>query len=339
MINVGIMGVGRIAEDVHIPAIEKTPGLRLHSLGDATPARLDRARERYEGVTLHSDYEKFLADAALALVVIATPTSLHRDHVCRALAARKSLVVEKPMACSSKEADEMLAAAKKAGTLFTVYHNRRLDSDYLTVKAAVDSGVLGKILSIGAHLTGSGSPEGYAVEEFNTRWRLEKKWGGGALYDWGSHLIDQTLQLAAGKPVSVWADMRNAKWSSEVDDHDQVMIRFEDGSIGEIQVTYVCWLSLPRWVVYGSEGTLRSSLDGWEDIEIHARLSGLEGSYRPKPIPSDWHRYYRNLAAALEGKEEIMVKPVEAALVVDVIDAAMRSAATGEVVQLPTRPI
>jgi scyllo-inositol 2-dehydrogenase (NADP+) len=338
MINIGVLGVGRIAQDIHIPTIEKTEGLQLHSVCDATPARLGYARERYEGIDLHSDYDRFLADPDLDVVIVATPTSLHCEHVCAALAAKKNVVVEKPMACSGEEAQRMLAAAKEAGTLLTVFHNRRLDSDYLTVKAVIESGALGKILTIGSHLTGCGAPVGYAVPEFNTRWRLEKKWGGGALYDWGSHLIDQTLQLAGCAPVSVWADMRCAKWSDEVDDHNRVMIRFADGTIGEVEVTYVCWLDQPRWVIYGDEGTLRSPPGNWEEVEVYTRACGLEGIHRPKPVPSDWNRYYTNLAAALAGEAEIMVKPQEAALVVEVIEAAMRSSAGGEVAHLDRPP-
>ena len=335
MINVGILGIGRIAQDIHIPTIEKTEGLSLYSVCDSTPARLKYAHEHHTGVDLHEHIDAFLTDPQLEVVVVSTPSSLHAEQVCAALAAGKHVIVEKPMALTTGEAYKMIAAAESARKILTVYHNRRLDGDFMMVKSIVESGALGDVLSIEGHITASGSPVGYAVQEFNTEWRIEKKWGGGAIYDWGSHLIDQMLRLVPAPPVSVWADMRTAKWGTEVDDHSRLMIRFANGTLAEVEVTYCACLNKPRWMVYGTRGSVRSAVDqNWTNMEVCVPAAGLDGVFHPAPVADAWDQYYKNLAAAVKGDEEIMVKPEEGALVVHIIDSALKSAATGETVKL-----
>jgi predicted dehydrogenase len=131
------------------------------------------------GLRAASSVEALLADAEVELVVIATqPPVTHRDLAVAALAAGKHVVVEKPMAGSDAECAEMVAAAQAAGRRLAVHHNRRWDVDFLSARAALTSGALGEVRLVRNEYVG-----GFA----------------GSMYDWGIHLVDQTMALSLGK--------------------------------------------------------------------------------------------------------------------------------------------
>jgi scyllo-inositol 2-dehydrogenase (NADP+) len=323
MVNVGILGAGRIAQDVHCPQVSSTKGLRLHSICDITPARLEWARAEYPKARISDDDEAFAADPDLDLVVVCSPTSLHTKHALLALHSGKHVVVEKPMATEYEDCLKMIEAARKNDLLLTVFHNRRLDGDFLAVKKAVSSGALGDLFVVESRMIAGSAPVDYAVSEFRPRWRLEKKYGGGALYDWGSHLIDQVILLADSEPKSVWGSLATMKWGDEVDDYARVMIRFANGAVGEVEVSYVSTLGKSRWFVGGKKGTLKQSA-GLGRLRMISFETGNEEHIEIKE--GEWGSFYENLQKVASGKtDELLVPPEEAARVVRVIEAAMKS--------------
>ena len=181
---------------LHANALSTTQGLSLVGFYDIDPSRVKQAVTDFPSAKGYGSLEELITDEDVYGAVVVTPHSTHRDIVVKLLEAGKAVVCEKPLSLTAKEADEMIEASRRSGAPFTVFQNRRWDGDYLTVKSAVESGILGDVFLYESTVQGYGEPVG---------WRREKKYGGGMLYDWGAHLIDQALQLVKSKLLSVYS--------------------------------------------------------------------------------------------------------------------------------------
>src|SRR5688500_15395520 len=188
VVGVGIIGFGRIGAE-HAAWLAACRGARAVAVADATPARQAVAEAR--GLRVYGAIDALLADPAVTAGLVPPPTAMHFDHATRALAAGKHVLVEKPMALDLDESRRIVDAAKSRGLVLSVFHNRRWDLDYLTVRAAVESGVFGKVINVESRLGQYASCVGPAAREYRPNWRNEASFGGGGLYDWGSHFVDQ----------------------------------------------------------------------------------------------------------------------------------------------------
>ena len=294
-------------------------------------------------IKAYGSYEELLADKEVDIVVVATPNNFHCPLVCQALEAGKTVVCEKPVAMSSEELQVMMDTASRTGSLFTIHQNRRMDADYLLMREAAEKGTLGKVFEIESRVTGSrGIPEG---------WRQYKVAGGGMMLDWGVHLIDQLMMMYADKAVvSVQCDMYHVAYQ-ECDDGFRLILKFEDGPTAMVEVGTSHYVEAPRWYVCGDRGALvindwnctgkiiRASEHEvtWEEEIVYTKAGPTktmaprakdtieEILINPDDYSSDYDSYYRNLAAALDGTEEIRVKPAEAMRVMKVMEAAFES--------------
>lgn len=171
-------------------------------------------------------------DPEVDVVLIAANNNQHYNLVVQAAKAGTDIICEKPVAMTTEEMDGMIAVTKECGVKFTVHHQRRLDPDFRTMKAVFDQGSLGKVYSIKSGLYG-----------FNGNmhdWHVYKKEGGGMLYDWGVHLLDQILWMMPGAKIkSVYADLRNVI-NFEVDDYFKILMRFDNGIMAEVELGYRC---------------------------------------------------------------------------------------------------
>ena len=155
-----------------------------------TESRLDAASPDFPGVRTSTDAQAFLDDPTVDVVVVSTPPDTHADWAVRCLEVGKHVVVEKPFALTAEEADRVLDAARRAGRAAVVYQNRRFDPDFRTVLDVVRSGSIGEVFHIETFIGGYGHPCNY--------WHSDEAVSGGAVYDWGSHVIDQLLALHPG---------------------------------------------------------------------------------------------------------------------------------------------
>jgi scyllo-inositol 2-dehydrogenase (NADP+) len=187
-VNIGIIGFGRIGAE-HSVWLASATNAKAVAVADATPARQGLARQR--GLVVHSEIDQLLADPSIDAVLVATPTAFHFDHASRALAAGKHVLVEKPMALDLSQSMHLVQDAKRRGLVLSVFHNRRWDVDFLTVKDAIKSGQLGNLINVESRLGQYASCVGPAAKEYRPGWRNEAAFGGGGLYDWGSHFGDQ----------------------------------------------------------------------------------------------------------------------------------------------------
>jgi predicted dehydrogenase len=306
-----------------------------------------RALAKERGILAYDSFEDAIADPKCDIIVCATPNDVHEDIVVRALLAGKHVVCEKPVALSSESLDNMIAAAKESGKLFTVHQNRRWDVDFLAMKKLAGSGEIGDIIRIESRIHGSrGIP---------SDWRCHKPYGGGMILDWGVHLIDQVLQIIPEKIVKISCDVTNIT-TDEVDDGMRLNIYFESGKTAYVEVGTYNFIALPRFYMQCKNGT--AMIEDWRknaqvvkciawhesDVVPVQTAAGITKTMAPRdeitvktweedrPV-SDVHDFYRNFAAAIDGKEEQLIKHVESRKVLAVMEACFKSAETGKPVE------
>jgi len=344
--KMGIIGYGGMASWHHENS-KRIRDFEVVAAHDISPDRLAAARDR--GLVAYEKLEDFLADQSFDMVLVATPNNFHKPMTIAALEAGKHVICEKPVAMNIDDFDEMHATSKKTGKLFTVHQNRRWDKDFLIVKKAIETGLVGKPYTIESRIMGqNGVMHG---------WRAYKVAGGGMVFDWGVHMIDQLLWMIKEPVAEVYANLHMVK-TPEVDDYFKTIIRFQSGLSTQIEVGTYNLERLPRWYVCGDGGALViDGMDGKGRL-THAKDFVMEWTQevvqteggptrtmapRPKetleqvPLPevvTDWADYYHNVLAVLDGKEELIVKPEEARRVLQVMAAIFESDATGESIKI-----
>lgn len=310
-------GLGFNTRQYHCQAIRRTEGLALHGICDVDPDRRGEAARDF-GARVYERLEDVLGDGRVGLVVVATPNPDHAGQAVAALDAGKHVVVEKPMCLTTAEADAMIAAARRNRRLLTVRQSRRWDTDFLTVRNVLEQDLLGQVFSIDSALNMFMRP---------SSWRAEKSMGGGFLIDWGAHLVDQALILAGSPPARVFAILESRLWGVDVDTHARVLVGFRNGLQAEVEVSNISWLPRPRWHVRGERGALVYRGD-------QARVRTEDGE-RPVPnLVGNLHAFYENVAAAVNGGAEALVRPEQIRTVIAVLEAAQRSAERGEAIRL-----
>lgn len=341
MIRVGIVGYGFAGRGFHAYLINRVPELKLAAVASRDPERRARA-ERDHGVKTFATLDELLDRGEVDLVVIATPHNTHAPLAIQALEAGKDVVVDKVMCLNLAEADQMIAASRRSGRTLGVFQNRRWDWDFLTVKKVLEEGLLGAPYLFESAVMRYRGPRG---------WRSRAEDAGGILYDWGAHLIDQTLQLVPGPVESVSCDLQYRGWGAEIGSYARLRLRFASGVLADVELGNLARYDRPRWLILGEKGALvKHGLDPQEpamlggNIEaareapeyrarVRTELSGLETELIVDSVKSDWTNYYLNVADALQGRAELAVKPEEVRRQVAILDAAMESARTGQTVR------
>ncbi len=332
-LNIGIVGFGRIGAE-HSRSIAEAHGLCVAGVCDPTPARRTLAESR--GLRAHAELAPLLANPSIHAVLVATPTSLHFEHAAQALAAGKHVMIEKPMALDLPQARQLVHDAKWRNRVLSVFHNRRWDVDYLTVKDAIGSNVFGRIINVESRIAQWASCVGPAAREWHPNWRNEAEFGGGGLYDWGSHLIDQMWRLLwPARPQRVFAQLRGSVWSRDCDDFARVCIDFDNGAVGMIEINTTTKRPLPRWHIDGTSGSANSPFSLSYDTSEWAKLAFVpadDSPARTEPRAQGglseielWHRF----AAAIRGESAPAV-PAESVLpTMCLLDAARKSSRDG----------
>ena len=342
--KVGVIGYGNMAH-FHHTKILKPNNIIFHSAYDISDERLKKAKEN--GLKTYNNLEDFLNDDEIDIVLVATPNNFHKEYAIAAANHKKHIICEKPVAMNLSEFSEMVNTAKRNCVLITTHQNRRMDSDYRIIKQIINDKTIGEVFRIESRIEGS---RGIA-----DTWRRRKKFGGGMMYDWGVHLIDQLLDLIPSKVTSVFAQFQYIS-TNEVDDNFRLMIEFENGVSALAEIGTCNYIMHPLWYVQGKTGTAQINywdLDGkivqlidndikWED-EIPVSIAGpsltmaprahdtAKTIHLPKPIVDDGI-FYRNLTNAVEGTEELWIKPEETMRVMKIIDLAFESGRKNQVI-------
>jgi len=337
MVRVGIVGFGRIGGE-HAGWLKNARAIRAVAAADATPARLEMARSR--GLRVVGNIEELLADREVDAILVATPTAMHFEHAMAALKMGKHAMVEKPFALDRSQARQLVEEALKRKRVLSVFHNRRWDVDYLTVKQAIDSGVFGKVINVESRLGQFASCVGPAAKEYRPGWRNEAAFGGGALFDWGSHFVDQLVYLMAGAHVvRVFAQLRGNVWSSDCDDFARVCIDFDNGAVGMVEINTTTTKPGPRWHIDGVAGSASSpnSLEfdvaKWAELNF-AGVNGKNTRLPLAPVGLGETQIWEAFAAAIRGQGEPAVTAESVLPTMAVLDAARESSRLGKAVEI-----
>ncbi len=338
--KVGIIGYGGMAK-WHHHFCDTIDGIECVAAYDINPARVRLAEDK--GLRGYHDLDAFLGCGLFDTVVIAAPNDVHCELSCKAMRAGKNVICEKPVALDCNQLDQMIATSKEMGVLFTVHQNRRGDKDFATAKTIVDSGMLGNICSVHSRLYGSGG--------VLHGWRTAKARGGGILYDWGVHFLDQILCIFGFDQVAcVYAQLNTLK-NCEVDDYIHLTLQMKSGLQVRIEVGTFILEDVPRWLMIGSEATacindfeahgniyaLRSTLAAQDVIGMTA--NGPTRTFAPRPegvklttslpeVEVDNLDFYRNVRDVLNGNAELIVMPEQVRAVMHVMDCLQESAKT-----------
>jgi scyllo-inositol 2-dehydrogenase (NADP+) len=344
MINVAVVGYGYAGKHFHAYLVGLSRGLELYAISTRSRERQRIAAADYPKAVIYSRLEDVLADPQVDLVVLATPHHTHRDLAVQAMDAGKHVVTDKVMAMDAQEAEDMIASSKRNSVLLSVFHNRRWDWDYLTVKKVIADGLLGEPYLFQVGIMSYRGPRG---------WRGIRAQSGGILYDWPAHFIDQALQLVPVEVRSVFCETKARDvWETDIENYAKVLIRFSNDVLYQVEIGNLAAVPIPRWYVLGDKGGLvKYGLDpqegpmregrideAQEEPEDRARLVTYARGEREElvldSVRGTWKSYYQNISDVLNVGGELAVKPAEVLRVMHVYDAARRSVETGQVVPL-----
>ncbi len=344
-INTALCSFGMSGWVFHAPFITTHPGFQLYGVWERTK---NLAEEKYPGVKTFRSLEAMLKDDAIELVVVNTPSVTHFEYAKQALEAGKHIIVEKPFTATVAEAEELIALAAKKNLHLSVYQNRRYDSDYRTVKKILDEGWLGPIVEAEIHYD-------RFVPELSYKLHKETPTPAvGALYDLGSHLIDQVLQLF-GMPIAVFADIAINRPGSKVSDYFDLKLFYPEHRV-ILKSSYYVREAMPGYQLHGKLGSFNKHKTDVQELDLLAgkvpgganwgkepeNQQGLlhtekDGSIIREHIPSlqgDYSLYYEGIYQALRHQAPVPVTGEDGKRVIQIIEAANKSNRERKVIEL-----
>ena len=305
----GAFNMGKAHGDAIVGA-----GMTVVAACDADASRVAVAAKDYPGIRTYTDYNELLKDPEVDLVIVILPHNLHAPVAIAAAKAGKHVVVEKPMCNSVAEADAMINAAAEANTMLSVFHNRRWDGDFCTIREIIQKGTIGDVFHIEACMGGYHGP--------NNWWRDDKKISGGAMFDWGAHIIDWILHFVPEEVAGVDGYYHKLVWFEKKsnEDHCELVIRFAGGQTAQVEISSIAAVGKPRWRILGTKGAIQ--MPGWDKLEVYGLIDGNVAKYEPGIKKSDWAAFYVNVAGHLMRGEDLVVKATEARRIISIIEAA-----------------
>ncbi len=339
MKRIGIIGFGYMGH-FHYEKAKHFEDVSIVSAFDTAEDKRNDASE--QGLKVYDNLKDFLKDD-LDMVVIATPNQWHEKYAVASMKAGKNVLCEKPATMSVDEMEHIRKVSAETGKFFTVHQQRRFDPDYRVIKDIINSGEIGKITTIESRVLGE---RGVCFG-----WRADPESGGGMLYDWGVHLIDQILQLyPEEKVVSVYARILSVL-TPAVDDLFEITMMLTNGVCAKVNVGTFALQKLPRWFVFGDRGTLKlddfsgesggaarikgdvqgfDSVVGQKVLGPSRTMAPLKPEYLEKidlPVEDDMTlEYWRNIVAALNGSETPYVTIEQIIRQMKIVEAAFASA-------------
>ena len=344
--RIGIIGYGTMGS-WHANSIRKRiSDLEVACIYDINPEKLEKARA--DGFATVNSFDELIS-SDIDIVLVATPNNFHKEYCVGALDAGKNVVSEKPVCLDLDELEQILRAQERSGRLFTVHFNRRWDVDFDVVKNIIDKKLVGKPYQVYSRL--------FSNRNIPGDWRTRKLSGGGFLYDFGIHMVDQILCLF-GMPKYVHADLKHI-YQQDVDDGFRLDLKYNDNLSVHIVGDSWTFVEENRWHISGDDGT--AVIPNWQHTDgkiICANVkkvdwtqgcvyteNGLSRTMWPRPekeisempLPisekaPNWEDFYKNVMAAIEGVEEQLISRQDIINSLSVILAAFESASAHSVV-------
>lgn len=338
-LRIGIVGFGFAAQTFHVPLIRAVDGLEIVAVSSSNA---DKVAGVLPDARVHAAPDALIADGEIDLIVIASPNETHAPVARAALVANKHVVIDKPFTVTLDEGRELIAIAEEQSRVLSVFHNRRFDSDFLSVRRAIGEGRIGATRHFESHFD-------RFRPEVRDRWREKAVVGGGIWFDLGPHLVDQALCLF-GLPDRVSGDLAVQRSGGQIDDWAHVVLHF--GAVRAVlHASMLVAGGSNRFTVHGDGGSLvKAHIDQQEAQLLSGVVPGSDdwgvdedplvvidavGVATERPAErGDQTRYYAGVRDAILGHAPSPVAPIEALAVMAVIEAAAQSALEGRMVAL-----
>ncbi len=325
-----------VISDWHAQSIQELDGLELIGATDVYKPSLERFCQKF-GVHGYDSPEDLFADPAVDVVCICTPSGMHAPLAVAASDAGKHVILEKPMALTHEQCDDIIAACARNGTKLEVISQYRCSPKTAYVKNAIDRGMFGKIVTGDIYMKYYRSEEYYASGGWRGTWKMD---GGGALMNQGIHGVD-VLQFLCGPVKSVFAHAKTLARDIEVEDTASAVLEFESGALGIIQGTTSVYPGYPRRMeICGTKGSVMMRDENIIDWQVEGQEppadlplgdDGHDTSSDPTALSLEGHRrQYQDLAEAIWYDRRPMVDEHAGRLPVDIILAIYESERTGK---------
>lgn len=340
-----LAGFGSGGRVFHAPLLAAAAEVDLAAVVTGNADRRAAVEHDFPGLQTVPDLAA-LPDLGIEAVTITTPPGTHTSLAHRAIELGLGVVVDKPFALDSAAAAELIDHARLAGSVLTVYQNRRWDSDFLTVRQLIDGGTLGVVHRFTSRID--------RFRPVKVGWATSPQDGGGTLLDLGPHLVDQALHLF-GPVVRVHAQVSAVRAGSGADDEIELHLEHGSGVLSTIAAGMASPAEAARFQVNGSlGGFVISGFDvqeaqlkagespaslgsrwGVEPPSSYGRLTTAEGTETVQSQRGRWDMFYPAAAAAVRGTGPVPVPATDALATAKVLDAARLSSAEHRVVPVP----
>lgn len=338
--KVALHGFGYAGRSFHGPLISACADLDLTSV---ISSQGEAVRAAYPNAAVVTDLDQVLADPAIDLVVLATPNAGHAAQAEQVLRAGKAVVVDKPFTLTLAEARALETLSRETGQLLSVFHNRRWDSDFLTLRHLVETEALGPVRRLESHFN-------RYRPQVRERWREGAGAGAGLWYDLGPHLIDQALCLF-GRPLAVTCDLATLRPMGLAPDYAHAVLEYTHHRV-ILHADMVTPSADLRFALHGARASwFKSGLDVQEDqlksglapdaadwgldLRQGQIIDGETGAVITPDAPAgNYGAYYKAIAAALDGRGPNPVPPDQAVAVMEVLEAGLDSARLGQTIRL-----
>lgn len=337
-LRVGIAGFGLAGQVFHGPVIAATAGLRVTRVVTTDAGRATKAQAAFPQASVVASVDDLWG--AIEVLVVLTTNDAHVPLAAQALDHEVAVVVDKPLAITAAAAEALVAR----GGRLTVYQNRRWDGDFLTVRAAAESGTLGDLIRFESRF------DRFVPVVRAERWREsgEPRLGGGLLLDIGAHLVDQAL-LIGGPVRHVYAELDARRPGAVVEDDVYLSLEHAGGLRSQLWTSAAAPLHGPRFRLTGlSAGIETHGLDPqWGQLAdgvapgAHgygaappARIADADGSRELPMQPGAYQDFYAGVVAWLRDDAPAPVDPADSLVGLRVLDAARAAAHTRSVIAL-----
>ncbi len=332
--KIGLVGYGTGGRHFHAPFIDAAKGVSLAGVVARAPATIDKVKADYPNVPIYKSLSELIEAGNIDAVTISTPPATRKALVLEAISAKLHVIADKPFAPDQSGARLLADAAKDKGVTLGVFHNRRFDSDVVTLKHVLNEKKLGKIWRLHTR---------FDLDDPDT---LELGPDGGLLRDLGSHMVDQTLYLL-GPATMVFAQMDTVDTvEGRTNAGFNLVLRHENGARSHISASKLNHQVAKEFIVYGEKGSYVSQ---FTDVQANAIFAGERPIDTPESwgmeapvrwpvlkthaglesvtcLPGRYQDYYEQFAQAVRHNTPPPVTPEEAIEVIKVLDAAMISA-------------
>jgi len=322
--RVGLLAYGAIGHE-HNLAVQATDGLELTAVCDTNPERVAAALALAPDAVAFADATRMLDSGIVDLVVVSTPPNTHYEWAKAALARGIHVVLEKPMALTVGQCDELIDLAATAGLTLVVYQNRRFDRDFVTLRRLIREDAIGDVFHYDSIVGGYSRPCDY--------WHTDATVSGGAIFDWGSHFIDQILNVFDQPIAHVSGINHKRHWLHVTNaDHATVTITFVDGTQATFTYSDLSAARKPKYHVLGTRGAIVGDWDpagepAVADLPALIHLAGIDGARSDVALDSvHAYEFHRELSAHLATGAPMQVSTRQSRDVVAVMEAAEESA-------------